>query len=563
MSDPGILKKGALTSATYDTVLQIGLRIMSFVLNAFIVRQVSRESFAVMTVRLHLLYSTGLLLSREAFRRAALSSKGSKEIYKVINLLWMGTLVSLPVGLLGWYIWMYVMEQPPESVTRHYSYGVLLILTSVVTEVTAEVPFVLAELQLWSKTKVVIEGVMQLLRSLLLALFVFLWPMHSVLVFGISQMLGSIVYSVSYYIVFLRALRGKEDSSLPIHEFNQLLPKWSNGKMLPEVDHELGLLSWSFFKQGWLKETLTEGEHYIMNFFPLISLNQQGVYQVVNNLGSLAARLIFRSIEAAAYKYFAQMLYRGKSIKDQDQSRVAEVSRFFLSLFSNLILVSLLIITFGWSYSRTVLQIYGGSQLSDDDGTLLMRAQCFYVVFLAVNGITEAYTFAVMDDAELSRYNKMLVIFSFVYMGCAVFFTWCFGAVGFIIANALNMALRINHSLRFISDQYKDSEYQPLQIDWISARPFFVFASCLALTTVSEAVLYPRSIILHITFGLLCLIWVAYLLRMEFKAVFEKLFDITDSCIRKLIGEGSLGNIFNPMVITKYLRRFLYGCTKK
>ncbi|XP_066955002.1 man(5)GlcNAc(2)-PP-dolichol translocation protein RFT1 isoform X2 [Macrobrachium rosenbergii] len=520
MSDPGALKKGALTSATYDTVLQIGLRIMSFVLNAFIVRQVSRESFAVMSVRLHLLYSTGLLLSREAFRRAALSSKGNKEIYKVINLLWTGTLVSLPVGLLGWYIWMYVMEQPPESVTRHYSYGVLLILTSVVTEVIAEVPFVLAELQLWSKTKVVIEGVMQLLRSLLLALFVFLWPMHSVLVFGISQMLGSIVYSASYYIVFMRALRRKEDSSLPIHEFNQLLPKWSNGKMLPEVDHELGLLSWSFFKQGWLKEALTEGEHYIMNFFPLISLNQQGVYQVVNNLGSLAARLVFRSIEAAAYKYFAQMLYRGKSIKDQDQSRVAEVSRFFLSLFSNLILVSLLIITFGWSYSRTLLQIYGGSQLSDDDGTLLMRAQCFYVVFLAVNGITEAYTFAVMDDAELS-------------------------------------------SLRFISDQYKDSEYQPLQIDWVSGRPFFVFASCLALTTVSEAVVYPRSIILHIIFGFLCLILVAYLLRMEFKPVFEKLFDILDSCTRKLIGEGSPGNMLNPLVITKYLRRFLYGSTKK
>ena len=35
-----------------------------------------------------------------------------------------------------------------------------------------------------------------------------------------------------------------------------------------------------FFKQGWLKEALTEGEFYLMNFFPLISLSQQGIYQV-------------------------------------------------------------------------------------------------------------------------------------------------------------------------------------------------------------------------------------------------------------------------------------------
>ncbi|XP_068202157.1 man(5)GlcNAc(2)-PP-dolichol translocation protein RFT1 isoform X2 [Palaemon carinicauda] len=457
---------------------------------------------------------------------------------------------------------MYIMELPPESVTSHYSAGVVLILTSVVTEVAAEVPFVLAELQLWTKTKVVIEGVMQLLRSVLLTLFVFLWPTHSVLAFGISQTIGSLVYSTSYYVVFMRALKRKSDQPLPIQDLTQLLPKRSSGKFLPEVDHELGLLSWSFFKQGWLKEALTEGEHYIMNFFPLISLNQQGVYQVVNNLGSLAARLVFRSIEAAAYKYFAQMLYRGKPIKDQDQSRVAEVSRFFLSLLSNLILVSLLIITFGWSYSRALLQLYGGSQLSDDDGTLLMRAQCFYVAFLAVNGITEAYTFAVMDDVELSRYNQMLIFFSFVYLGCAVFFTWCFGAVGFILANSINMGLRINHSLRFISDQYKDSEYQPLQIDWISARPFFVFASSLALTTVSEAVLYPRSIILHIIFGMFCLVMVAYLLRMEFRPVFEKIFDTIDSCIKTFIGERSFGNMLNPLALTKYLRKSLYGCRK-
>lgn len=557
MSNPSLLKKGAVASATYDTLLQIGLRIMSFVLNAFIVRHVSREAFAVMTVRLHLLYSTGLLLSREAFRRAALSSKGNRKIQNVINLVWMGTLVSGPVSLLGWYTWMYVMERPPESVTGNYSAGVMLMLMSVVIEVAAEVPFVLAELQLWSKTKVVIEGVMQLLRSILLALLVFLWPMHSVLVFGISHLLGSIVYSIAYYGVFMKTLKKKDDADLPIQEFNQLLPKWSSGKLLPEVDHDLGLLSWSFFKQGWLKEVLTEGEHYIMNFFPLITLNQQGIYQVVNNLGSLAARLVFRSIEAAAYKYFAQMLYRGKPIKDQDQIRVAEVTKFFRDILHNLIMIALIIITFGWSYSQTLLQIYGGRQLSEAGGTSLMRAQCFYVVFLAVNGITEAYTFAVMDDVQLSRYNRMLVLFSFIYLGCAVSLTPIVGALGFILANSINMLLRSTYSVWFIYNQYKDTDYQPLKTQWLSTRLLLVFLSTLAVTAISEVMIFPISIFLHIGFGSICLLVVAYMLRMELRPIFEKIFDLLYKLIAKFARKDE--RQVRSQSPLQSLQHFLYG----
>ncbi|KAK7066633.1 Oligosaccharide translocation protein rft1 [Halocaridina rubra] len=558
--DHHAIKASALQSATYDTILQIGLRIMSFILNAFIVRHVSREAFAVMTVRLHLLYSTGLLLSREAFRRAVLSSKGNKQIHKVINLVWIGTLVSGPVSILGYYIWMYIMELPPQNVTKYYGAGVVLMILSVVTEVVAEVPFVLAELQLWSKTKVIIEGVMQLTRTALVALLVFFWPVHSVFVFGISHIVGSIVYSSSYYALFIHALRKKDENiKLPIRELKQLLPRRSHGRVLPEVDHELGALSWSFFKQGWLKEALTEGEHYIMNFFPLISLSQQGVYQVVNNLGSLAARLVFRSIETAAYKYFARMLYRGKSIQEQDQVCIAEVSKFFRSIFQNLILVSLVIIVFGWSYSRTLLQLYGGIQLSDSVGTALMRAQCFYIVFLAVNGITEAYTFAVMDDSQLSRHNWLLVLLSLVYICCAVFTTQFVGALGFIFANSVNMGLRIAYSFWFIYNQYRGSGFQPLTLQWFSTRLAVVYLAAFLTTCISEIYLYPRSMVLHIVLGGATLLVVTYTLRMEFRPVLQKIFGILNRLSIRLIGkdEDRLSR-FHPLLFIIHLQKFMY-----
>ena len=57
----------------------------------------------------------------------------------------------------------------------------------------------------------------------------------------------------------------------------------------------------SFIKQTILKQLLTEGERFVMTFFNVISLAEQGIYDVVNNIGSLPARLVFQQIEENAY----------------------------------------------------------------------------------------------------------------------------------------------------------------------------------------------------------------------------------------------------------------------
>lgn len=43
------------------------------------------------------------------------------------------------------------------------------------------------------------------------------------------------------------------------------------------------------------------------------------MYDAVNNLGSLVARFIFLPIEESFYVFFAQVLERGKNVKDQKQ----------------------------------------------------------------------------------------------------------------------------------------------------------------------------------------------------------------------------------------------------
>lgn len=56
------------------------------------------------------------------------------------------------------------------------------------------------------------------------------------------------------------------------------------------IDLERWTLSVSFFKQGFLKQMLTEGEKYMFTWFSLMTLSEQGVYDRIANLGSIPAR---------------------------------------------------------------------------------------------------------------------------------------------------------------------------------------------------------------------------------------------------------------------------------
>ena len=66
---------------------------------------------------------------------------------------------------------------------------------------------------------------------------------------------------------------------------------------------------------------LVTGERYVMTIFGVLTFADQGVYDVINNLGSLAARFIFLPIEDSAYLLFSQTLERGKMAKEQPKVR--------------------------------------------------------------------------------------------------------------------------------------------------------------------------------------------------------------------------------------------------
>ena len=77
--------------------------------------------------------------------------------------------------------------------------------------------------------------------------------------------------------------------------------------------------------QAVVKQVLTDCEKYVMTIFNLLTLSEQGIFDVVSNLGSLAARFIFRPAEESAYFFFSQLWSRGTLIKEQDKENYQKV----------------------------------------------------------------------------------------------------------------------------------------------------------------------------------------------------------------------------------------------
>ena len=65
--------------------------------------------------------------------------------------------------------------------------------------------------------------------------------------------------------------------------------------------------------------SLYTGERYMMTFLDILSFADQGVYDVINNLGSLVARFVFLPIEESSYLFFSQTLERGKEASNQNK----------------------------------------------------------------------------------------------------------------------------------------------------------------------------------------------------------------------------------------------------
>lgn len=513
MSSQEVLKN-ASTLASYNVLLQVVFRVLTFLLNAFTLRFMSKELIGVVNVRLTLLYSTLVFLSREAFRRACLSWGSGKDHNwrQVINLLWL----TLPLGILWSFllvcVWLWLLEIPDPQIIPNYGPAVMLFALAALQELLAEPLWVLAQAHMFIRLKVVSESLAMIAKCILTVVLVVLAPQWGLYIFSAAQIVYTGFLVMCYGLYFLHFLGSGEASrtGFPLQSFGELLPSRVDGQTL--VDWTLAKLTWSFFKQSFLKQILTEGERYVMTFLNVLSFGDQGIYDIVNNLGSMVARFVFLPIEESFYVFFAKVVERGRDVKSQKQDEVSMAAEVLGCLLKLVLVIGLIITVFGYAYSHLALDIYGGSLLSSGAGPSLLRCYSSYVLLLAINGVTECFVFAAMSKEEVDRYNIVMLALSVSFLLLSYMLTWWAGGIGFIMANCLNMGLRILHSLLYIHRYFLQSPWRPLR--GLLPSPALLLALVLSavLTSFSEGMFCCDGgwlqRLVHIAVGAVCLLGV-------------------------------------------------------
>ena len=389
------------------------------------------------------------------------------------------------------------MDQYLQSVTI-YCVGAVLLNFS-------EVFFIVGQVYLHVKFRSIVDFLYNILMAVMQCLVVTFRPDMTILWFSYIYLLNSVIYfllNLVYYWWTLKqqaSLKKKSDdyddlTRIPFESIGEFFPRFEVG-----FDNERWQVSLSFFKQGFLKQLLTDGEKYVFTFFSLMSLGEQGIFDSVANLGSIPARLVFSKVEESSHLYFSQTVSRGKV---ENSEKEIAAAKYLHAVLKGLVLLSIIVCAFGMSYSHALLHLYGGDILSSGVGPALLRMQCFYVMFLAINGITECYAFCVMTHEQLSKYNFWMAAMTLAFLTSSFVFAKLFGPVGFVLANCCNFAMRISHNVRVIlARSNENGNFKPLTGIFPSKVTLATLIVAGVLCQVSERTIYEQSLLLHIGLG--------------------------------------------------------------
>lgn len=395
---------------------------------------------------------------------------------------------SLPLGavvcaLLG-AAWVHLLSTPDVA-----GYGAAVWLTAFGAwlELVGEPAWIRLGLDLAVGAQAAAEGAALTVRTAVTAGLVLAAPARlGVLAFAAATVAQGAAFALMCWVLAARVAGGPRSALLP---------------GVGGLDARALTLASSFFRQGLVKQVLTEGERLVMTAAASVPFAEQGVFDVVHNLGSLVARFLFRPVEDSFYVYFARTLAPPEQPSPGAEPALAHrlprevlarAARTLSALLKALGLAGLTIACFGQGYARVVLLMYGGTALASPLAVSLMRLYAVYVFLLAANGTMECFVVAAAAARgrhSLDRYNRVMVLFSAAYLGLAVAAVPYYGSRGLLAANCASMTIRIAHHVLFIRRCVQGTGLAPLRDAMPPPPVLALFAAALGLTLASDATL--------------------------------------------------------------------------
>lgn len=537
--------------AARGTLLSIALRLTSFILSQATVRFVSAAALGKASVPLELLLGTALFVSREGFRLALTKDVTEKKGYdghtqqqQMINVAWLSVPLGTMISMFAMYLHIHTCNnqnkgggeeaQSENEATDYKMAGILYCLASFIESLSE--PLVIKCLQQMDvTTKAKAEGVALVSKSV--SCFVCLSILSSnwaVSAFGISQLMYGFTFTMMMY-RFGRSASGgiqwpkRLVSTAPNNPYRtnsksddkKYYAKYNN------FDYQQLKMVLIFTLQGLFKHALTEADKIVLS--ALAESYDQGIYAIAASYGGLAARLLLQLIEENARLLFSRqgaIIERDKHTTTTAPASKAiseqmnELQQSYSFLLRTVSLIGLLFSTIAVNYTSILLRILAGYRWgSNSEAIAALSAFCAYTAFLSLNGITEAFVYAVARSGrDIGRLSIVHALVGGVFALLAPGLVTNHAAVGLVSANCISMALRSLYSLYVAWGYFADGQrnfHSLRRMFQMLPRPLVViaFATSFVITRMSKNLFYDETLVgitwmmaslKHVGVGMVC-----------------------------------------------------------
>jgi oligosaccharide translocation protein RFT1 len=484
--DANVSQTSSSGGATLLIGLQVGTRALTFIVNQLLLRYLSPDIFGI-SIQLEIYLISVLFFARESLRvatqRQNSKSGGSShdgvrsvpeghvneetpagKTQTIVNLAYIPIYLGCAFSTLLAWLYLKSVHGSVVQTTPYLRVALKIYGMAAICELLSEPCFVVIQHRSMYKIRAKTEAISTLARCLVTCAIA-IWASHTdhdlgVLPFALGQAVYALTLTTVYYLSLRDvaaqhgfSLRIKPIFSKLVHSFIHVTHKADSSRdnsafVLSYFSRPLLILGASIFVQSILKHILTQGDTILIA--TLATPAVQGTYALANNYGGLLARLILQPIEESSRNFFGRLLSTvdGKPA----QSLVSKAEDNLTRLLRSYIIFSVAIVSVGPPIAPLLLKIVAGSRWTNSGAGDVLAAYCFYIPFLAVNGITEAFVSSVATESEVYRQSLWMLAFSAGFASAAYVFLGVLhlGARGLVWANVLNMTFRIIWSTSFI-----------------------------------------------------------------------------------------------------------------
>lgn len=427
------------SGATFLIMVQFLTKLLTFTLNQMLIRFISPTIFGISTY-LEFLLSTILFFSREGVRLSIqrTESKNEQALQTIINFGSLPMIVGTPLAIAIFY-WQYQSALFQQTILQlsYYKITLSLLAVLIVLEWVAEPIYVIYQYQLNFRLRSKFES-LAIFNRCITTFVVIAGAKYTsivaetdgmaVLAFAMGQFSYSATICIFYFYSFYSTFK-------KVSLFPTVISGPSPYYFEPKV-----LVVWkSLFLQMIFKQFLTEGDKLLINY--LCTVEEQGVYSVVANYGSMVARLLFQPIEEYVRLLFTRLLQDSEDSIANAYHFLQNLSIFYWNLVS-------LILLAGFSNASFILRIMLGGSVSKWEATDIFEVFPRYVAYiplLAFNGIFEAFFSSIATSSDIKRFSYFMTLLSIVVLASLYVFihNMKLGLSGLILSNSVNMLLRI------------------------------------------------------------------------------------------------------------------------